>query len=80
MAEINFGMLRQFDGHVVLLRSTEGENMRARVVHVDREHQDIVLDILDTDQPARYESLGKPFARGSWVIPFGYIAEISLVE
>jgi hypothetical protein len=58
------------------LRTTEGERIRATVVHVDREHEDVVLDVLETDRPERYVRMGRAVGDSSWVVPVEFIGEI----
>jgi hypothetical protein len=74
----NFENLRQFQDRVVRIRSTEGEVMVAKVVLVDQEHQDLIMDVLSTDQPDRYDRLGKKYDECAWAIPFEFIADIAL--
>jgi hypothetical protein len=77
MPHWDFETLRGFERKIVRLTSTEGEVMIARVLSVDDEHQDVVVDVLSTNQPGRYERLGKKHDEGAWVIPFEYIADIA---
>lgn len=74
----NFQNLYPFQGKVVRLTSTEGEIMIAEVTFVDEEHEDISLGIKSTNQPERYERLGGRFDKGGWVMPFEFIADVSL--
>jgi hypothetical protein len=68
--------LRMSEGKVVRLTSTEGEVMTAKVLSVSDESQDVVVDVLSTDQPERYERFGKKHSEGAWAIPFDYISEV----
>lgn len=72
--------LRQYEGKVVRLTSTEGEIMIAKVADVSEEEQDVTLDILSTNQPERYTRMGKNHQQGAWAIPFDFIADISPEE
>jgi len=69
--------LRAKEGSVVHLTSTEGEVLSARVLHVFEENQDMAIDVLSTNQPERYERLGKSHKDGAWVIPLASIATIA---
>lgn len=72
--------LRQYEGKVVRLTSTEGEIMIAKIADVSEEEQDVTLDIFSTNQPERYTRMGKNYHEGAWAIPFDFIAEISPEE
>ena len=76
MRSITLEEVRRFEGAVVRLTSTEGEVMIARVLSVSDEYQDVLLDVLSTNQPERYERLGKKLNEAGWVIPFEYILEV----
>ena len=68
--------LRHFEGKVVRLTTTEDEIIIAKVLSVSDEHQDVVVDVLSTNQPERYVRLGKPHTEGAWAIPFAYLARV----
>lgn len=72
--------LRENEGKVLRITSTEGEVMSARVLHVSKEYGDVVIDILSTNRPERYEEMGKEYKDGSWAIPFEFIAKIEADE
>lgn len=76
MPSWSFENLRGFQGKRVRLTSTEGEGMLARVLSVDDEHQDLVVDVLSTNRPEAYERMGRRFDQAGWVIPFEFIAHI----
>jgi hypothetical protein len=76
MSTLSYRTLCAFEGQIAVLRTTEGERIRATVVHVDREHEDVVLDVLETDSPERYARMGRAIGDTSWVIPFEFIGEI----
>jgi hypothetical protein len=72
--------LRAKEGKVVQLTSTEGEVLSARVLHISEEEEDILIDILSTNQPERYERMGKSYKEGAWALPFAFIAGIESGE
>jgi hypothetical protein len=74
------GLLPSYEGKRVRIVSTEGESLLARILHVSGEQEDVVLDILSTDQPDRYVKLGKRPEDSSWAIPFAFIAKIDPVD
>jgi hypothetical protein len=76
MAQNLLEELRAKEGRVVQLTSTEGEVLSARVLHVSEEEEDVLIDILSTNQPERYERMGKSYKEGAWTIPFAFIAKI----
>jgi hypothetical protein len=46
--------LKQFLDKSAVLAMTDGETAKARVVFVDDEYDDIIVDILETSRPDRY--------------------------
>lgn len=76
MGSFTSEQLRRFEGMVVRVTSTEGEVMTAKVLSVSEEYQDVLLDVLSTNQPERYERLGKKLNEAGWVIPIQYILEV----
>jgi hemerythrin superfamily protein len=68
--------LRKLESGLVRLSSTEGEVIVARLLSISEEHQDVVLDIISTSQPERYERLGSRYNDGAWAIPFEYIGDV----
>lgn len=80
MARWTYDNLRAFQGKVAHVWSTGGEAMTARVLLVDEEHGDLVLDVLATDQPERYERLGRHYRSAGWVMPFEFILEIRVTD
>jgi hypothetical protein len=68
--------LRKLESGLVRLSSTEGEVIIARLLSISEEHQDVVLDIISTSQPERYDHLGGKYNDGAWVIPFEYIRDV----
>ncbi|MGH2842483.1 MAG: hypothetical protein ACRDKL_02700 [Solirubrobacteraceae bacterium] len=69
MAGARYEDLKPFQGRLVLLHSSDGETMRAKLISVDKEHGDVVVDVLGTNRPERYRELGSEFSDGSWVLP-----------
>ncbi len=80
MPSYDFDKLREFQGKLVRIATTEGEIIAAKVLSVDEEHQDVVLEVLSTNQPERYERLGKRHLEAGWVMPFEYILHIDFEE
>jgi hypothetical protein len=68
--------LRKLEGGLVRLSSTEGEVIISRLLSMSEEHQDVVLDLISTSQPERYDRLGRKYNDGAWVIPFEYIRDV----
>lgn len=40
---------------VVTLRTTDGEVLKAKIVWVDEEYDDIIVEVIDTNQPDHYK-------------------------
>jgi hypothetical protein len=72
--------LHAFEGKVVRIKSTEGEIVSARILHVSEENEDVTIDILSTNHPERYLQMGKRYQESAWAIPFAFIAEIGSGE
>ena len=72
--------LRAKEGAIVQITSTEGEVLSARLLHISEEAEDVTIDILSTNQPERYEQMGKSYKGGAWAIPFAFIAGIESNE
>jgi hypothetical protein len=68
--------LRKLEGGLVRPSSTEGEVIISRLLSMSEEHQDVVLDLISTSQPERYDRLGRKYNDGAWVIPFEYIRDV----
>jgi len=68
--------LQKLEGEVVRLTSTEGEAMIAKVLSVSEEYQDVIVSVLSTNQPERYERLGKKYDEAAWAIPFEYVRDV----
>jgi hypothetical protein len=70
--------LRKYEGRIARITSTEGEVIIAKVVWVSDEHQDVILDVLSTNQPERYERFGKKYNECAWVLPFEFIRDVQI--
>jgi len=64
--------LKVFEDRTVVLRLTDGEVLTANVAFVDREYEDIIVDVLETTQPHHYK-----VPNAAYAIP---VAEIVSVE
>ena len=47
--------LKPFQDQVVVLRLKDGETLRAKVHFVDQEYEDIIVDVIETNQPEHYK-------------------------
>ncbi|MDQ1405236.1 MAG: hypothetical protein QOG55_865 [Acidobacteriaceae bacterium] len=72
--------LCKYEGKIVHLTSMEGEVITARVLSASDTNQDVVVDVRSTNQPERYERLGKSYNDGAWAIPFEYIQDVEPQE
>lgn len=75
MSRFDFEHLRQFQERTVLLRTTEGEVMRVKVIFVSRSEGDLIYDLIESNQPERYTDSA---ASSSYAIPWEYIEDIRL--
>ncbi len=76
MTSDDLDRLRNSEGKIVRLTTTEDEVMTVKMVSFSDEHQDVVVDVLSTNQPERYLLLGKPHTEGAWAIPFAFLARL----
>ena len=54
--------LKQFEDCNVEILLTDGEVLRAAVVFVDVEYEDLILDVIDTSRPEHYKNLWASYA------------------
>jgi small nuclear ribonucleoprotein (snRNP)-like protein len=47
--------LKPFEDREVVLNLKGGETLRAKVLFVDFEYEDIIVDVLETNQPENYK-------------------------
>lgn len=47
--------LKSFQDCIVALQLKDGETLRAKVAFVDAEYEDIIIDVLETNQPEHYK-------------------------
>ena len=52
---MNVSELKPFEGSEVVLHLKDGEVLRVKIHFVDSEYQDIVVDVLETNQPEHYK-------------------------
>jgi hypothetical protein len=65
------------DGKVVKMRLADGEEITAKVHWFKWEYEDVVVDILTTTTPERYE---RDISKTPYTIGFDTIAEVSANE
>jgi hypothetical protein len=69
-------ILRRYEGKTVRIVSTEGEIMTVKVLSVSDPYQDVIVDVLSTNQPERYTRLDRKYNEGSWAVPLEYIQAV----
>lgn len=47
--------LKQFEDKVVVLHLSDGERLKAKLIFVDLEYEDVIVDPLETNQPHHYK-------------------------
>jgi len=52
---VTIEQLREFQDHTVFLRLLDGETVKAKVDLVDLEYEDVIVDVLETNQPEHYK-------------------------
>jgi hypothetical protein len=68
-------LLKRLVNKMVCVTTTEGETFIGVIKLVDEEHQDLVYELLSTNQPQRYEKMGTSVP-GWYTIPFEYIEQV----
>lgn len=67
--------LKKFEDKIVVLNLTDGERLRVKLCWVDIEYDDIIVDVLETNQPQYYKDTSAAYA-----IPRGMVQSIELWE
>lgn len=52
---MTIGELQQFQDRTVLLHLLDGEILKAKIIFVDMEYEDLVVDVVETNQPEHYK-------------------------
>ena len=71
MSEADIELLRRSTDMHVRIIAVDGERMLVKLVFVDDEYSDIIVDILKTDRPDRYK---KPLNSAACTIAYADIA------
>ena len=53
--DVTLQELKRFEGKIVLLRLTDGERLKAKLYWVEWEYDDVIVDVLETNQPEHYK-------------------------
>jgi hypothetical protein len=67
--------LKQFDGKVVLLRLADGEILKGKLNWYDWEYDDVLVDVLETNQPEHYCD-----PKAIYTVECGIIESVELCE
>jgi small nuclear ribonucleoprotein (snRNP)-like protein len=59
----------------IQITTTEQETLVAIVRVVDEEERYVILDLLSTNQPERYERMGRP-VQATYLLPFEFIESV----
>jgi hypothetical protein len=51
---VTIDQLREYQDRVVILRLPDSEVLKAKIDFVDLEYEDVVVDVLETNRPAKY--------------------------
>lgn len=52
---VTISELKPFEDCIICLQLKDGETLRAKVAFVDTEYEDIIVDVLETNQPEHYK-------------------------
>jgi hypothetical protein len=47
--------LKQFEDQIVVLHLSDGERLKAKLMFVDLEYEDVIVAVLETNQPQHYK-------------------------
>jgi hypothetical protein len=67
--------LKQFDGKVVLVRLTDGEILKAKLSWFGWEYDDVLVDVIETNQPEHYHD-----PNAAYTVECAMIESIELCE
>jgi hypothetical protein len=54
--------LRQCEKKIVTINCSNGELLRAKILHVDDEYRDVIFDLLSSSKPETYKHDGAAYA------------------
>jgi len=52
---VTIEQLREFQDCIAVLRLVDGERLKAKISFVDREYEDIIVDVLETNPTEHYK-------------------------
>ena len=50
--------LRHSEKKIVTVSCSDGELLRAKIIHVDDDHRDVIFDLISTSHPETYKGTG----------------------
>jgi len=59
---VTIDQLREFQDCTTVLRLGDGEALKARILFVDLEYEDIIVDVLETTKPKHYKDPNARYA------------------
>lgn len=74
-----FSTMKSFQDRLVLLKCADGEAIKAKVLFVDEEYQDVILNVVSTDKPGKWPS-GNPSSDSVYAIPLSEIVTVEEVS
>jgi hypothetical protein len=54
--------LRRCEKKIVTINCSDGELLKAKILHVDDEYRDVVFGLISTNLPENYKALGAAYA------------------
>ena len=73
---MTFAEMKRFEDKLALLKCADGEVIKAKVLFVDEEYADVILDVASTSKMEKWQK-GHPNSDAAYVIP---LAEIEFVQ
>ena len=67
--------LKQFEDKVVVLHLSNGERLKAELIFVDLEYDDVIVDLLETNQPQDYR-----YPKPGYTVPNAMIQSVEVCE
>lgn len=67
--------LKKFEDQVVVLHLSDGELLKARLIFVDLEYEDVIVDPIETNQPQHYK-----YPKAVYTVPNAMIQRVDVCE
>jgi hypothetical protein len=70
---MQFSDVKPFEDREATIQMIDGEQLRAKIVFVDSEYDDVIVDVLETNRPAQYRTVNQ---KCSYALPLSELVAI----